>query len=247
MSVSILTVTQWARHRNLTLLNDMIRDQTYTDIAEWIIVEGSPTEAAARHNANKVSKITNPKCRIRYIAWTYGQPLGALRQAANDAAIADIRIVMDDDDYYPPTRVSHAVACLLASEHRLAGCSSMLMYDYGARALYQFRELGPNHSTSSCMAWKRTYDGIYDRDERVSDEYWFTQGFTQPMVQLDPCHAIVQSSHGTNTFSKKGLIETYVGKTIDGLDDDDVTTYRPAHDFAALVDRLQGHRPSISL
>jgi hypothetical protein len=67
------------------------------------------------------------------------------------------------------------------------------------------------------MAWKRSYDGRYDLTERVSDEFRFTNGFTRPMVQLDPLHTIVQSSHGSNTFAKKGLIDYFLGKTLDSV------------------------------
>ena len=218
MSVSILTVTQWSRRDSLAILNDMIAEQTYSNIVEWIIVEGSSTEADRNRNAKLIQSMTNPSCCIRYIMSASGQPLGclgSLRQAANDAAIGEFRVVMDDDDYYPPTRVSHAVARLQASKKEIAGCSAMFMYDYGLRSLYQFRSFGPYHSTSSCMAWKRSYDGAYDLTERVSDEFRFTNGFTRPMVQLDPLHTIVQSSHGSNTFAKKGLIDYFLGKTLD--------------------------------
>ena len=215
MSVSILTVTQWSRRDSLVILNDMIAEQTYPNIAEWIIVEGSSTDQEAQQNQQLIQSMTNPICRIRYILLARGQPLGALRQAANDAATGDIRVVMDDDDYYPPTRVSHAVSRLQASKKEIAGCSAMFMYDYGLRSLYQFRSFGPRHSTSSCMAWKRSYDGRYDLTERVSDEFRFTEGFTRPMVQLDPIHTIVQSSHGSNTFAKQGLIDFFLGKTLD--------------------------------
>jgi glycosyltransferase involved in cell wall biosynthesis len=218
MSVSILTVTQWSRRDSLAILNDMIAEQTYPDIVEWIIVEGSSTESDRNRNAELIQSMTNPICRIRYIMSARGQPLGALRQAANDAAIGEFRVVMDDDDYYPPTRVSHAIYRLQTSKKKIAGCSAMFMYDYGLRSLYQFRPFGPHHSTSSCMAWKRSYDGRYDLTERVSDEFRFTSGFTQPMVQLDPLHTIVQSSHGANTFAKQGLIDYFLGKTLYSVD-----------------------------
>lgn len=67
------------------------------------------------------------------------------------------------------------------------------------------------------MAWKQSYDGRYDLTERVSDEFRFTSGFTRPMVQLDPLYTIVQSSHGSNTFAKKGLIDYFLGKTLDSV------------------------------
>lgn len=207
MSVSILTVTQWSRHESLKILNDLIGDQTYPHIAEWILVEGSPTKELAHLNGLLVSAIRNTKCSIRYITGSCA-PLGTLRQAANDAAVGDIRVVMDDDDYYPPDRVSHAVEMLTRSSKRLAGCSPMFMYDYCLGELFQFKKIASTHSTSSCMAWKRDYTGTYDPAVTTAEETSFTRGFTEPMVQLDPIKTIVQSSHGTNTYSKKDLILT---------------------------------------
>jgi hypothetical protein len=207
MSVSILTVTQWTRRESLAILNDMIGDQTYRGIVEWIIVEGSQGPEDRERNGAFVRTITNVKCPIRYI--TPGPlKLGALRAAANEAAIGDYRVVMDDDDYYPPDRISHAVERLARSSKKIAGCSPMLMYDYGSRALYQFKRFASTHSVSSCMAWKRDYAGTYDPDAITGEEAHFTNGFTEPMVQLDPAKTIIQSSHGTNTYSKKALLKT---------------------------------------
>jgi hypothetical protein len=224
MSVSILTVTQWSRRDSLAILNNLIEDQTYACIVEWVVVEGSVLSEDRDQNERFIGTLTNMKCPIRYIAAV--GPLGALRQMANDVAIGDYRVIMDDDDYYPPERVSHAVHRLARSSKLLAGCSPMFMYDYGLHTLFQFKKFASNHSTSSCMAWKRDYDGVYDTEVGAGEEASFTRGFTEPMVQLDPLKTIVQSSHGTNTYSKKGLIDRYVGKTLDVVEAD-VTGYIP--------------------
>ena len=227
MSVSILTVTQWSRRESLAILNDMIGDQTYTEILEWIIVEGSQSSEDREQNGALIRTMTNTKCPIRYIAGLskplgagLSKPLGALRSAANEAACGEYRIVMDDDDYYPPERVSHAVERLARSSKKIAGCSPMLMYDYGSRAIYQFKRFASTHSVSSCMAWKREYAGTYDLAAVTGEESHFTNGFTEPMVQLDPVKTIVQSSHDANTYSKKGL--TYL-RSVDA----DITTFIP--------------------
>jgi hypothetical protein len=109
---------------------------------------------------------------------------------------------MDDDDYYPADRVAHAVERLRGSSAALAGCSNMLTVDYATDTMYQWATIHDRHSVSACMAWKRDYDGVYDVNERVSDEFVFTRGFSVPMVQLDPGRTIVQTSHGGNTYLK---------------------------------------------
>jgi len=210
-TVSVLTITQHKRAANLDILVDLIADQTYP-VHEWILVEGSPTEAEAKANANHIKTLAIPSVRIRYIPVMAGLPLGDLRNRANTAAEGDIRVVMDDDDYYPPERVRHAVTCLLGSPALLAGCSAMRMYDYTSHQLVQFREIHGNHSVFSCMAWKRAYKGHCDEAATKGEESGFTYTFTEPMVQLDPTHTIVQSSHGHNTVPKQSIVEKGMGR-----------------------------------
>ena len=169
---------------------------------EWIIVEGSKNPEEAEANGHLVRAL-HSSIPIRYITEAAGARLGALRQTANKTAKGDFRVVMDDDDYYPPTRVAHAVTRLRTSGLRLAGCSRMLMYDFNRDRLYQFKSFGPNHSISPCMAWTSSYDGIYSPEATTAEEAGFTRDFTEPMVQLNPVDTIVHGVHGANTYQDK--------------------------------------------
>jgi hypothetical protein len=199
--ISLLTVSQWSRHGFLPLLRDMIEEQTLK-ADEWIIVEGSKNPEEAETNGLLIQAL-HSTIPIRYITEAAGSRLGSLRQAANKAAKGDFRVIMDDDDYYPPTRVAHAVERLRTSGSRLAGCSRMLMYDFNRDKLYQFKSFGPNHSISPCMAWTSAYDGTYNPVATTAEEAGFTRGFTEPMVQLHPTHTIVHGVHGSNTYRDK--------------------------------------------
>jgi glycosyltransferase involved in cell wall biosynthesis len=203
-AVSVLTVTQQSRQATLLILKDLLEAQTYPNIVEWVLVEGSQTKEDALANAEFIQQL---KCRIpiSYIGTKGGFPIGTLRQIANEEGVGEIRVNMDDDDYYPPERVSHAVECLLRSGKQIAGCSPMFMMDYQANKMIQFKSFGPNHSVGSAMAWTRAYPGLYDLKARKAEEGVFTNGFREPMVQLDPALTIIQSSHGSNTFPKTGL------------------------------------------
>lgn len=212
-SVSLLTITQLSRHQSLLILKDLIKDQTYQNILEWILVEGSLTKEAAYENAKSIQALDS-SIPIRYIQTDGGLSIGVLRQMANEAARGDIRVVLDDDDYYPCERVEHAVTQLQKSKKRLAGCSQMLLYDYQLKKLFQFRSFGLNHSVSSCMAWTRNYPGFYDLLVRCGEESSFTDDFTEPMVQLDPWKTIIQSSHTQNTYSKKALVVPEVSGSV---------------------------------
>ena len=203
-TVSVLTVTQRSRQSTLLILKDLLEAQIYSHIVEWVLVEGSQTKQQALENAEFIQQIKT-RIPISYIGTKGGYPIGTLRQIANEEAIGEIRVVMDDDDYYPPQRVSHAVESLLRSGKQIAGCSPMFMMDYQANKMIQFKPFGPNHSVSSAMAWTREYPGLYDLKARKAEEGIFTNGFREPMVQLDPALTIIQSSHGSNTFPKTGL------------------------------------------
>jgi len=204
-SVSIVTVTQLKRFPCLQILKDMIERQTYTNIIEWILVEGSPDNDILE-NAKNIQTLTSI-IPILYLEKTPGEQLGALRNKGNRACKGDITVVMDDDDYYPPERVEEAVHKLQASKKMIAGCSDMYMYDYTLDRFYRFRKI-PNHSVNSCLAWKREYlkDHSHDDNKSSGEEYSFTNGFTEPMVQLNPRKVIIQSSHMSNTYSKLNLL-----------------------------------------
>ena len=50
-SVSLVTVSQYARRYCLTNLSDLIKAQIYPNIIEWVIVEGSKKKEDAKLNS----------------------------------------------------------------------------------------------------------------------------------------------------------------------------------------------------
>ena len=201
---SIVTITQLSRHVCLQNLCEMVKAQTYP-ILEWVIVEGSREEDAAQ-NAIHIANLKNDK--IKYIEYS-GKALSDLRNAGNNACTGEVIVCMDDDDYYPPTRVEHAVKSLADSKKDIAGCSAMYLYDYNLKQLYKFRKFGDNHSTNNCMAFTRRYlnDHAHASGLNRGEEPSFTNGFTAPMVQLNANKCIVVSSHMTNTVDKRQMCE----------------------------------------
>jgi len=212
-SVSIITVTQFKRRECLEITVDLIKYQTYKNIIEWVIVEGSKTLEESINNEKIIKKI-NLDIPIVYIPaysdnLTFNNHhLGELRNIGNKTCRGDITVCMDDDDYYPPTRVEHCVNALNNTKYLIAGCSQKYLYDYCLDKLVYFKEFGPNHSTNDCMAWKKEYllENKHDSSVDMAEESSFTKNFTNPMVQLDKHHVIIGSSHYDNTFSKKELI-----------------------------------------
>jgi len=225
-TVSIITITQLKRFNCLEILKDLIKEQTYENIIEWVIVEGSKNKTDALNNSENIKKLketSDLKCSIVYVEYKEGRKLGELRNVGNNTCKGDITVCMDDDDYYTPDRVEHAVKKLSSSKALIAGCSAVLIYDYFLEKLYKFNPFGPNHSTNNCMAWKKEHllNNKHDSSKEMAEESSFTKTFTEKMVQLDAEHTIVVSSHDSNTFNKRELLvggTTGLNKTLQQID-----------------------------
>ena len=232
-SVSIVTITQLSRRECLLNLYELIKLQTYSNIIEWIIVEGSQLHKHAiinaiyinrlieknkeeiqedikeeiQENTSKDSQEKTNKMNIIYCEYS-GQKLSDLRNLGNNTCKGDIIVCMDDDDYYPIERVSHAVIRLNKSKKQIAGCSDMYMYHYSNDKLYKFKQFHKNHSTNNCMAFKKEYLKTHAHESGLekSEEKSFTNNFSEPMIQLDAKKCIIVSSHNHNTFDKRQLI-----------------------------------------
>lgn len=224
-TVSIITITQLKRFESIKILLDLIKAQTYSNIIEWVIVEGSKTESDAEINKKNITEFIETikselVFKIVYVQREKSVKLGELRNIGNRKCQGDITVCMDDDDYYPPDRVSHAVSKLTESNNLIAGCSGHLMYDYDLNILVQMKQFGPYHSVNSCMAWKKEYlkKNLHDPEKDFGEEQSFTNNFTNPMIQLDPFSTVILSSHSSNTYSKKKFFIAQLNQIPNSID-----------------------------
>jgi hypothetical protein len=117
---------------------------------------------------------------------------------------------MDDDDYYPPERVSHAVETLIKNPTALcAGSSEMYIYFNDTDQMVQFGPYGPNHATAGTFAFRKELlqEHQYNNDACLAEEREFLKGYTVPFVQLDSMKTILVFSHRHNTFDKRMLLQ----------------------------------------
>ena len=235
-NVSIITISQLKRKDCLLNLNELIKLQTYKNIIEWVIVEGSPNEDDGNENKNNVMKLKEKSdINIIYIEYT-GKKLSDLRNLGNNTCQGDIIVCMDDDDYYPPERIESAVTTLEKSSCLIAGCSDIYLYDYFLGKLYKFKGFHDKHTTNNCMAFKREYLKNHQHDTGLimSEEKSFTNNFTEPLVQLNSKKCIIVSSHDYNTFNKRELCigGSYgINKTLNEVTDHPITSYIPKDIF----------------
>jgi len=241
--VSIVTVSQLSRFESLLNLYELIKLQTYRNITEWVIVEGSQSKEDGEKNKENINRLLQMHSydnetqvqQIIYVEYT-GLPLSDLRNIGNNKCSGHIIVCMDDDDYYPPERVTHAVECLRKSSYLIAGCSDIYMYEYFMCKLYKFKGFHKYHSTNNCMAYKREYLHNHKHAEGLkwAEESSFTNNFTEPMVQLNPLKCIILSSHNRNTVSKrKFCVDSYNGNYpyLREVDSRPITTYIPSPIF----------------
>lgn len=251
-TVSIVTITQLSRSKCLSTLYELIKSQTYTNILEWVIVEGSQTHADGETNKINIQKIRdshnqgkdcnkylNPR-DIVYIDFS-NQKLSDLRNLGNDTCKGDIIVCMDDDDYYPKERVKHAVESLEKSSCLIAGCSDIYLYEYGMKKLYKSIRIHANHSTNNVLAYRREYLINHRHQSGLvsAEEASFTNNFTEPMVQLNPKKSIVVSSHTRNTVDKQPLcLQIYGQKSCLFETNQDVLHYIPFEIFCNMRDNF---------
>ena len=142
--------------------------------------------------------------RVRYIRLTERKPLGFKRNLLAHEAKGDVLVHMDDDDYYPPTRVSHAVSRLLGSGSLLAGASESYIYSTAEDQVVVSGPFGKNHGLDGTFAYFREYarDHSFDDEAMVRVEAQFTENFRSTLTQLDARSTILIIQHPKNTWDK---------------------------------------------
>lgn len=135
--------------------------------------------------------------------------LGEKRNVMHKYATGEFIVYMDDDDFYPPERVSHAVDMLKRHPQAMcAGSSEIYIYFKMLDQIYKFGPYGANHATAGTFAFRRTLlnDTAYDDSAAFAEERSFLKNYTVPFVQLDPFKVILVFAHAHNTFDKNILL-----------------------------------------
>ena len=199
--ISICTPTFNRRPFILNLIK-CVDNQTYPkDKMEWIIVDDG---------TDKIEDLVSDHPLVSYFKFDKKLTLGKKRNVMHNKARGSIIVYMDDDDYYPPERVSHAVETLIKNPTVLcAGSSEMYIYFKDTNQMVQFGPYGPNHATAGTFAFRKELlqDHKYNNDACLAEEREFLKGYTVPFVQLDSMKTILVFSHRHNTFDKRMLLQ----------------------------------------
>lgn len=205
--VSVLTPT-YNRRKFIPYLIECFKHQGYPqDKMEWIILDDGTDKVGDLFAASGLKN-------VRYYSEDIKLNIGAKRNKLNLLAKGDIIVCMDDDDYYPPERVSHVVTRLNANpKYQLCGSSEVYMFYSDNKKIYRVgpyitnRDGTTNHGTNGTMAYRKEYFNNHKYDEAVThaEEKSFLNNYSEPMHQLDPWKVMLVMSHSENTFDKKKL------------------------------------------
>ena len=199
--VSICTPT-FNRRPFIPTIIKCVDNQDYPkDRMEWIIIDDG---------TDLIEDLVINHPQVKYYKYDEKMTLGKKRNLMHEKSCGDILVYMDDDDYYPSTRVSHAVDTLLQNPSALcAGASEIYIYYKHIHEMYQFGPYSKTHATAGTFAFKKELlkQTQYNDEKSLGEEKEFLKDYTIPFVQLDPKHTILVFSHIHNTFDKRKLLE----------------------------------------
>ena len=199
--VSVCTPT-FNRRPFIPFMIKCFEHQTYPkDKIEWIIIDDG---------TDKIEDLVAHFPHVKYFKYDEKMTIGKKRNLSNEKATGEIIVYMDDDDYYPPDRISHAVEKLRSNPKALcAGSSAMFIFFKHINKMIQFGPYGPNHATAATFAFRRELlqKTKFKEEASLAEEKFFLKEYTIPFVQLDPNKSILVFSHNHNSFDKKELLK----------------------------------------
>lgn len=199
--VSVCTPT-FNRRPFIPYMIKCFENQTYPkDRIEWIIVDDG---------TDKIEDMVINIPQVKYFKFDEKMTLGKKRNLLNEKSKGDIIVYMDDDDYYPAERITHAVEVLNKNPKVLCvGSSIMYIYFKHIHKMYEFGPYGPNHATAATFAFRRELlkQTKFDELSCVAEEKQFLKNYTIPFAQLDSDKSILVFSHIHNSFDKKELLK----------------------------------------
>jgi glycosyltransferase involved in cell wall biosynthesis len=196
--ISILTPT-FNRRKFIPQYLRNLRRQDYKGPLEVLIVDDGD---------DKIEDLIPKNSIFRYIKMPEKKPIGYKRNLLCTEAKGEILIHMDDDDFYPSTRVSHAIEKLNKKEAYIAGCSHNYLYEK-SNGVSQCGPVSLYHAVAGTFAFYKEYfdKNKFDDYAETGEEVIFTHHFTNPLIQLDPIKTILVMCHSQNTHNKDNLLK----------------------------------------
>lgn len=199
--VSICTPT-FNRRPFIPFIRKCIELQTYPKYRiEWIIIDDG---------TDPIGDLVADLEYVKYFYYPEKMLLGKKRNLMHKKCSGDIIVYMDDDDYYPKDRISHAVETLLQNpEFLVAGSSEMHIYFDSRNTVYQCGPYKDYHATAATFAFRKELllETSYNEENALAEERHFLKNYTIPLKQLDTRKSIMVFSHKHNSLNKEKLLD----------------------------------------
>jgi len=174
---------------------------------QWIVVD----------NSTDPEQDWSPSAQhplVRYISIPEPRPIGWLRNRCLELALEmnpDFLVFWDDDDYYPPTRISTGVKSLTAVPTAdIAASSAMYVLLVRENVMMRTGPFHDKHGTAATYTIRASYAKTHrftDAKER-GEELDFTESWKANLIQVPSEETIVVMGHGRNTVDKSVLLAT---------------------------------------
>jgi hypothetical protein len=201
------------------------------DLVEWIILDDGtdpirdllPSPAGTAKGSSRAGESGEPGLpRIRYVRLEERLPLGEKRNRLHALATGDILMYVDDDDYYPPCRVSRSVQALVAHTSAMAaGCSEIPVWFLDDDVVWTFGPYRGGHASCGTLAFRREL--VAGPGARAcipsaahAEEQHLLDDWRVPLVQMDPRDVILCVAHGANTVDKRSVRDSMMRRA-DGI------------------------------
>jgi glycosyltransferase involved in cell wall biosynthesis len=213
-SVSILTISQLSRSECLKVLFDNIKQQSYKNIKEWIIIDGSKNMNEGNSNKilvnNLIASDKSINFEIKYIPYKPFKNLSQLKNIANNFATGDYIIWMDDDDYHMDGRIEYSVNKLVFNKKQIGGSLNLYVHDIDLGQTFKTNVSNTEKSTiyPNSLIYHRDYltNNTYSDDiDYYFDELKFVINSASDFEVLIPETTFVKIIHKENTENKKHL------------------------------------------
>ena len=101
----------------------------------------------------------------------------------------------------------------MEAEGEIAGSTSLFIYFTHNAETWLSGPFAPKHATAGTFAMTKSFarSQKYEPNDHCNEEKSFLNGYSVPLIQLEPQHTMICISHEANTFDKKKMIVN--GKT----------------------------------
>lgn len=173
---------------------------------KWIVVDNSSCPA---YDWSASANLPMVDYHRIYEPHTIGSLRNLCLKLAVDAG-AETVVFWDDDDYYPPQRISSGVEALRSNpDADIAASSHMYVLLTKENIFMEVGPFGPSHGTAATYTIRRRYAESHRfPDKNRGEELMFTNEWKATMVQVPAEDTIVVMGHTRNTVNKSVLYTT---------------------------------------